>query len=121
VRQAYRSRRDQEGSFPGTLSKEPHGYLHSDSVVIEGADRGKYSHYPSVEFEHFYGISPRRYRELFERSSRKTSGRFVEWKDGVKQPIVDLKFPFYLSLEAAILKAANAYLEKIKMPIDELS
>ena len=103
--------------YPKSLT----GYLHSDSVVIEGADRGKYSHYPSVEFEHFYGISPLRYRELFERSSRKTSGRFVEWKDGVKQPIVDLKFPFYLSLEAAILKAANAYLEKIKMPIDELS
>src|SRR5260370_41619317 len=60
--------------YPKSLT----GYLHSDSVVIEGADRGKYSHYPSVDFEHFYGISPRRYRELFERSSRKASGAFVE-------------------------------------------
>ena len=104
--------------YPKSLT----GHLHSDSVVIEGADRGKYSHYPSVEFEHFYGVSPRRYRELFERNSRKeASGAFVEWKDGIKQPIVDLKFPFYLSLEAAILRSTNAYLRKIGMPIEELS
>jgi deoxycytidylate deaminase len=103
--------------YPKSLT----GHLHSDSVVIEGADRGKYSHYPSVDFEHFYGISPRRYRELFERSSRKSAGAFVEWKDGVKQPIVDLKFPFYLGLEGAILQTADVYLKKVSMPIDELS
>jgi deoxycytidylate deaminase len=102
--------------YPKSLT----GYLHSDSVAIEGGDRGKYTTYPSVSFEHFHGISPRRYRELFERSSRKKDGQFLDWKDGVKQPIVDLKFPFYLTLEAAILKTADAYLKQIKMPIADL-
>ena len=102
--------------YPKSLT----GHLHSDSIVIEGADRGKYSEYPSMNFEHFYGISPRRYRELFERSSRKSSGVFVEWAGDVKRPILDLKFPFYMSLEEAILKTTNAYLEKINMPVDEL-
>lgn len=103
--------------YPKSLT----GYLHSDSVVIEGADRGMYAHYPSVDFEHFDGVSPRRYRELFERETRKSKGLFVEWKEGIKRPIVDLKFPFYLRLESAILDTADVYLKKIKMPMDKLS
>jgi hypothetical protein len=71
-------------------------------VCIEGADRGKYAKYPSVDFEHFYGVSPRRYRELFERPARK--------KNNVKQPIIDLKFPFYMSLEGHVLESTKAYL-----------
>lgn len=57
------------------------GDLHCDSVCVEGNDRGFYSQHPSVQFEHFYGVSPRRYRELFERTSRKdVDGRFRKWK-----------------------------------------
>ena len=104
--------------YPKSLT----AHLHSDSVCIEGADRGRYTDFPSVKFEHFYGVSPRRYRELFERNSRKDKqGKFLEWKDGIKQPIFDLKFPFYLSLEDAVLQSTSAYLEKIKMPLDDLS
>ncbi|WP_348522403.1 deaminase, partial [Bradyrhizobium liaoningense] len=32
--------------------------LHSDSISIEGADRGKYINFPGVSFEHFDGVSP---------------------------------------------------------------
>jgi hypothetical protein len=104
--------------YPKSLT----AHLHSDSVCIEGADRGRYTDFPSVKFEHFYGVSPRRYRELFERNSRKDKqGKFLEWKDGIKQPIVDLQFPFYLSLEDAVLQSTSAYLEKIKMPLNDLS
>jgi deoxycytidylate deaminase len=104
--------------YPKSLA----GHLHSDSVVIEGADRGKYSKYPGVNFEHFDGISPRRYRELFERTSRKNkdAGDFVEWINGKKQPIVDLKFPFYMMLEGAILGSTTAYLKKIGMTVSVL-
>jgi hypothetical protein len=78
--------------------------------------------YPSVDFEHFYGISPRRYRELFERSGRKDhAGVFQEWKNGLKQPIIDLKFPFYMSLEGHVLESTKAYLAKLKMPVEALS
>jgi hypothetical protein len=102
--------------YPKSLT----AHLHSDSVVIEGGDRGKYSKYPGVNFEHFDGVSPRRYRERFERNSRKASGAFLEWIEGIKQPIVDLKFPFYMTLEAAILQSTTAYLKQISMPVNAL-
>jgi hypothetical protein len=73
-----------------------------------------------VSFEHFDGVSPRRYRELFERTSRKQSGEFQEWINNVKQPIVNLKFPFYLSLEKAILDSTTDSLAKINMPVTAL-
>ncbi|MGY3532285.1 hypothetical protein [Bradyrhizobium sp. USDA 4452] len=105
-----------------TYPKSLAGHLHSDSVVIEGADRGKYSKFPGVGFEHFDGVSPRRYRELFERISRKNkdTGDFVEWIDGKKQPIIDLKFPFYMILKTAILRSTTAYLKKIGMTVSAL-
>ena len=94
--------------------------LHSDSVMIEGADRGMYADFEGVNFEHFDGISPRRYRELFERTSRKKSGEFQDWINGVKQPIIDLKFPFYLILEREIVQSVTEYLSIIKMPVTAL-
>ncbi len=94
--------------------------LHSDSISIEGADRGKYINFPGVSFEHFDGVSPRRYRELFERNSRKQSGMFMEWINGIKQPIVDLKFPFYMTLERSVLQSTTDSLSKIGMPVSAL-
>jgi hypothetical protein len=53
---------------------------------------------------------------MFERLKRKDDrGIFVEWKGEQKQPMIDLKFPFYLELEKAVLKSTAAYLESIKM------
>ncbi|WP_245453019.1 anti-phage dCTP deaminase [Bradyrhizobium sp. C9] len=94
--------------------------LHSDSIIIEGADRGKYAAFDGVSFEHFDGVSPRRYRELFERTSRKRLSEFQEWINNVKQPIVDLKFPFYLILEDNILDSTTKSLAKINMPVTAL-
>jgi deoxycytidylate deaminase len=74
--------------------------LHADSIQIEGGDRGQFQAYPSVAFEHFFGVSPRRYRELFERGKRKTNdGKYEFYIDGNKRPIVDIKIPFYKQLE----------------------
>lgn len=96
--------------YPKSLTAD----LHSDSVCIEGADRGRYQEFPSVEFIHFFGISPRRYREIFERSRRKKDGEFQPWKDGIKRPIIDSKFPFYSRLEQAVLEGTvKSYLDKI--------
>lgn len=40
-----------------------------------------------VSIEHFYGISPRRYRDIFEKGSRQTSeGDVVDWYKGEKSP-----------------------------------
>jgi deoxycytidylate deaminase len=77
--------------------------LHSDSIVIEKGERGKYQSYPCVEFEHFSGISPRRYRELFERSKRKNDdGKFVPYLDGEKKPVIKAGYMFYERFEKQI-------------------
>lgn len=102
--------------YPKSLASN----LHSDSIMIEGADRGRYANFPGVGFEHFYGVSPRRYRELFERNSRKESGIFLDWINGIKQPVVDLKFPFYMGLERSALQSTTASLSKIGMPVTAL-
>jgi hypothetical protein len=78
--------------------------LHSDSVQVEGADRGEFQEYPCVEFDHFFGVTPRRYREVFERSERKSDdGLFITYIDDKKIPNVDIKFPFYQSLEEKVI------------------
>lgn len=88
--------------YPKSLTPE----LHGDSVRSEGADRGKYQDFKYVSFEHFYGVSPRRYRELFERSSRKdkSTGHFMQWKESEPMPIIDIKVPLYAQLESLIIR-----------------
>ena len=91
--------------YPKSLVNE----MHSDAVCIEGADRGDYTKFPAVKFEHFYRITPRRYREFFERGSRKNdSGDFKEYIDSRKVPFVDIKHPYYGALESEIEELAVA-------------
>src|ERR1700730_925031 len=62
--------------YPKSLAAD----LHADSIWVEGSDRGKYQRFPAVEFQHFFGVTPRRYRELFERGKRKSDkGQFVPY------------------------------------------
>jgi len=89
--------------------------LHADSIQVEGGDRGHYHEFPAAMFEHFYGVSPRRYREIFERGRRKDeSGAFVDYRDGVPSPIFDIKFPFYAYLEEYFTKKAMRAVNAIK-------
>jgi tRNA(Arg) A34 adenosine deaminase TadA len=95
--------------YPKSLASE----LHNDSLLIEGADRGKYAEFPCVHFQHFFGITPRRYRELFERKKRKDdNGKFVEFGNGGPMPIIDVKVPFYIEIENAVLHEASRIVEK---------
>lgn len=82
------------------------GDLHNDSICVEGNDRGYYTDHPSVVFEHFYGVSPRRYRELFERGTRKIKGgRFQEYNSESPLPIPNLNVnqPRYERFESFVL------------------
>lgn len=91
--------------------------LHSDSVSVEGNDRGRYSQHPFVLFEHFYGISPRRYRELFERNSRKEDGKFKEWIASPERPNMRVSSPYYIEYENA--RIANVIARYMKIaPFD---
>jgi deoxycytidylate deaminase len=93
--------------YPKSLASE----LHCDAIEIEGGDRGQYKNYPSVAFNHFFGITPRRYRELFERGKRKDeSGKFLEFGSGEQVPIITVKTPFYTTLERIIFSSSSEML-----------
>jgi hypothetical protein len=91
--------------------------LHCDALAIEGEDRGSFSSFPSVVFEHFHGVTPRRYRELFQRDKRKDDhGEFTHFGgkevDGQPIPVIDIKAPFYCQLEEIVLNRAAEELTK---------
>lgn len=90
--------------------------LHADSIEFENSERGKYSKFPSVKFEHFFGVTPRKYRELFERASRKNdkSGKFKSHlTEGAPTPIVNIYYPSYLSFEDVVVKGYKDIVDKI--------
>jgi deoxycytidylate deaminase len=96
--------------YPKSLASD----LHPDALWIEGGSRGKYQPYPSVEFEHFHGITPRRYRELFERSSRKKDGKYAKYISDVKRPNINIIEPFYTILEKRVVEEGIAAYSRIK-------
>ncbi|MDN3274272.1 anti-phage dCTP deaminase [Frankia sp. RB7] len=77
--------------------------LHPDSIEVEGSSRVHYANYKKTKFTHFFGISPRRYRDFFEKSLRKNkaTGRAQEWLGprNEARPILDVKVAIYLPLE----------------------
>ena len=93
--------------YPKSLASR----LHADSIDIDKQERGDYKDYPAVEFTHFFGITPRRYREIFQRSKRKDEvGRLEDYIDGNKIPFVDLKSPFYAQLEDTVMESLKTAL-----------
>lgn len=93
--------------YPKSLASR----LHADSIDIDHQERGEYKDYPAVEFTHFFGITPRRYREFFERSKRKNKeGRLQDYIDDKKIPYVDLKSPFYAQLEDTVMESLKSAL-----------
>jgi tRNA(Arg) A34 adenosine deaminase TadA len=100
--------------YPKSLASE----LHIDALQIEGGERGQYSDFPAVQFLHFFGVTPRRYRELFERRRRKdVDGKLQPYSGGSeREPLIDIKSPFYTQPEAVVLHAVkNKFLDKIKV------
>lgn len=103
--------------YPKSLASE----LHGDSIEIEGQPRGIYSTYPKSLFRHFYGVSPRRYRDLFEKGKRKgKDGKFSQWQDGLRSPIIDIRlYPQYLSFERKlVVSTIELQLGEFSIPIE---
>ncbi|CAO4173224.1 anti-phage dCTP deaminase [Methylorubrum aminovorans] len=70
--------------------------LHQDALFV-GAGENKTD---KVQFSPFIGISPLRFRELFERGRRKNDkGFFQEWMEGKPKPIVGYTIATYLDSE----------------------
>ena len=95
--------------YPKSLTSD----LHSDSVRIEGASRGKYDRYPSVDYIPFFGITPRRYRELFSRKKRKREGIFEKYQKSPARPVISLSAPWYGARETEVIEATAQGLREL--------
>ena len=67
--------------------------LHSNEIELEKASETRVSFLP------FLGISPFRYRDIFQKESRKINGKAVKWYQGEPQPMLDVGAPAYLDSE----------------------
>jgi deoxycytidylate deaminase len=72
--------------FPKSYARE----LHQDSIEVEASDNNK-----RVSFMPFIGISPYRYRDLFEKGRRKQAGAAQQWLGGEKRPMIEVYRPTY--------------------------
>ena len=97
--------------FLGTISQERRILLTSGLIEIQGSSRVHFKEFQKTEFIHFHGISPRRYRDFFERSKRKDElGKAQEWVFGVPKPILEFKLPIYTALEVTYKKHSQSEL-----------
>jgi hypothetical protein len=77
--------------YPKSHAKD----MHADSITFSPADQES-----KVLFEPFIGISPRRYRDIFEKKKRKNSdGKAQLWAQGKAIPRVEDKSPAYIANE----------------------
>ncbi|MER9223011.1 deaminase [Mesorhizobium sp. M0644] len=77
--------------YPKSHAKD----LHSDSITFSPAEKDK-----KVLFEPFIGISPRRYRDIFEKKKRKdASGKARPWADGKPVPRIEDRSSAYIENE----------------------
>lgn len=87
--------------------------LSGDSITLD-RDVSK-----KVVFENFVGISPRRYRDIFEKGKRRSSsGVYIEWYEGEPAPrVLDRGAGYVLNENSAILRS----LENVANEIEHIS
>jgi tRNA(Arg) A34 adenosine deaminase TadA len=76
--------------YPKSYAKK----LHDDSITFDPNDKTK------VLFQAFIGISPRRYRDIFEKRRRKNERHAVkEWYEGKPVPRIEDRSSVYIENE----------------------
>lgn len=75
--------------YPKSKAKE----LHENEIEIEHESSERVSYLP------FLGISPYRYRDIFQKGRRKKDGIAVEWYAHTPRPMIDVPVPTYVDLE----------------------
>ena len=75
--------------YPKSRAKQ----LHRHEIEIEKPSATR------VSFVPFLGISPFRYRDIFEKKSRKQDGQAIQWYRGAPRPLVEVSAPAYLDIE----------------------
>lgn len=90
--------------------------LHYDSISMSGPQNGK------VSFEHFHGISPRRYRDIFEKAKRRAKdGSLQHWyEDDKPSPRIEDRGPHYVHNEpSAIAAPLSQVLKELGLAAEE--
>ena len=81
--------------YPKSYASE----LHGDSISMDSDNPGR-----KVLFRAFIGVSPYRYRDLFEKGRRKySSGLAQRWNKDVSRPMIEVYYPQYFKAEALIV------------------
>jgi hypothetical protein len=93
--------------YPKSYARE----LHADSIQVEGIGAQD-----GVEFVPFIGISPYRYRDLFEKGRRKYGGVAQTWNRGEKRPMIEVYYPSYFAAEVHVVKLIQSRLNQLKEP-----
>lgn len=75
--------------YPKSRAKQ----LHKNEIEIEKVSETR------IPFVPFLGISPYRYRDIFEKKSRKIRGVAVTWYKGEPRPLVETSGPAYVETE----------------------
>ena len=106
--------------YPKSYAKQ----LHADSITFDKDVEGK------VVFEPFIGISPRRYRDIFEKKKRKDkNGKANTWYEEVPAPMIEDRGSSYMRYEQGhlfkalklILQSANEDRTGPTFPADQSS
>lgn len=83
--------------------------LHQDSIAVEQHNPEK------VSFEPFIGVSPFRYRDLFEKGKRKYSGGNAQkWNMDARQPMIEVYFPSYEKAETHVVGSLSNELSMLE-------
>jgi deoxycytidylate deaminase len=83
--------------------------LHADSIEVE-SDRNN----EKVSFDPFKGVSPQRYRELFEKRKRKISGgAALQWHQGERRPMIEIYYPSYFQAEVSVVAKLEKEVEAL--------
>jgi deoxycytidylate deaminase len=75
--------------YPKSRAKE----LHQNEIEIERPSSSKVSFLP------FLGISPYRYRDIFQKDRRKSGGFARKWYHGEPRPMIEVMAPTHIELE----------------------
>jgi deoxycytidylate deaminase len=93
--------------YPKSYASE----LHGDSIIVDQLPTEKTD---KVIFRPFIGISPYRYRDLFEKGKRKYSGGSAQrWNRDNRRPMIEVYFPSYFKAEARVVGQVRQQLEAI--------
>jgi deoxycytidylate deaminase len=94
--------------------------LHYDSISVEGSSVAEYDSFPKTDFVHFSGVSPRRYRDFFEKAKRKSKEeKFLEWGPAGPRPIIDVKLPIWCLLEETVFADLPSDLRKATLRLSK--